>query len=230
MDTSDSRGKSPDTVSIAADSDRFELRAGDEFTFGRSQRCTLCLDPLDVGISRIAGAVTFVNGTWLLSNRSESRSFDIVRKVIRSVAGPGERHTVDGELLVVVTGSNGRHYIELTGPELTLPADTTMTGVPTAVGQDVNLSTKDRLALVVLFEGYLREGAAHNPWPRKYDAAVARLGWTRAALVHRVDYIRTRLREAGVPNLHGPRALEFLAEHVLTSGMLTKADLDLLTR
>lgn len=230
MDTFEAPGKSANTVSVAADGDRFELRPGDEFTFGRSQRCTLCLDPLDVGISRTAGCVEYAEGTWWLRNRSESRSFDVVRNGIRSVAGPRVRHAVDGELLVVVTGSEGRHYIELTGPELDAPAETTMTGLPTAVGQDVKLNQKDRLALAVLFEGYLRDGAAHDPWPRTYDSAVARLGWTRAALVHRIDYLRERLRKAGVPNLYGQRAMAFLAEHVLTTGMLTKADLELLER
>lgn len=219
-----------DTVSVAADGDRFELRPGDKFTFGRSQRCTLCLDPLDVGISRTAGSVEFTDGTWWLHNRSESRSFDVVRRGIRSVSVPGERHAVDGELLIVVTGSDGRHHMELTGPEPISCTEATVTGLPTAVGQAVTLNDKDRLALIVLFEGYLRDGDAHDPWPRKYDAAVLRLGWTRAALVHRIDYIRKRLRDAGVPNMYGPRALEFLAEHVLTTGMLTKADLSRIER
>ena len=44
----------------------------------------------------------------------------------------------------------------------------------------------------------------------------------------RIEYVRTRLTNAGVPNLLGENALEYLAEWALTTGVLTRSNLDLL--
>jgi hypothetical protein len=217
------------TVVVTAGDRRFELTPDATFTFGRAQSCTVCLDPTDVGISRTAGSVEYADGTWWLHNRSTRRPFVIVnRRGLRQVAVPGERHPVDGCLRIVVDGSDGKHHLELLGPHSADDQTVTQTGPSTAFGQTVSLNDKDRLALVALFAGYLRDGERYDPWPRSYDAVAAQLGWSRTALVHRVDFIRRRLTKAGVPNLHGQRALELLAEHVLATGMISKTDLHLM--
>ena len=76
--------------------------------------------------------------------------------------------------------------------------------------------------------GYLRDGDRYDPCPRAYLAAATRLGWPRTTLVKRIEYLRTRLTRAGVPGMNGHRAMENLAEHVLTDGLITKADLRLI--
>jgi hypothetical protein len=48
-------------------------------------------------------------------------------------------------------------------------------------------------------------------------------------VVKRIEYLRGRLSNAGVPGLNGHRAMENLAEHVLTSGLITRADLRLIS-
>jgi hypothetical protein len=48
--------------------------------------------------------------------------------------------------------------------------------------------------------------------------------------VKRIEYLRTRLSNAGVPNLHGWNALTTLAEYALTTGLITRADLRLINR
>jgi len=89
----------------------------------------------------------------------------------------------------------------------------------------VQVSDADRLALVALFAGYLADPPRHDPNPRSYAAAAARLGWPKTTLVKRVEYLRTRLTNAGVPNLTGWNALPALAEYAITTGLITKSDL-----
>src|SRR5262245_5640110 len=55
------------------------LLAEDErLVFGRSSDCTLCLDPEDTGISRLAGAIEFEHGTWWIANSSRTRPLVII--------------------------------------------------------------------------------------------------------------------------------------------------------
>ena len=117
--------------------------------------------------------------------------------------------------------------------QVPLPAPGTPTyggrtaGLPTAVGEGVLVNDADRLALVALFAGYLEEHPRHDPNPKSYAAAAARLGWPRTTLVKRVEYLRTRLDAAGVPGMMGWNAMTNLAEYVLTTGIITKDDLAL---
>jgi len=46
--------------------------------------------------------------------------------------------------------------------------------------------------------------------------------------VKRVEYLRTRLTNAGVPNLLGENALPHLAEWALATALISRADLSLL--
>ena len=46
--------------------------------------------------------------------------------------------------------------------------------------------------------------------------------------VERVEYLRTRLTNAGVPNLLGENALPYLAEWALATGLISRVDLALL--
>lgn len=214
----------------------YELVAGRSFTFGRSESCDACLDPDDVGLSRLAGSVDCVDRVWFVTNRSNTRPLSAIDPVgFRTVLAPGRRMAVDGRLSVVVEGQIRRHELVITAPGAadldngSLPpvADE---GVPTDVGGNVNYSDDDRLALVALFAGYLQPFPRYNPTPRSYGEAAKVLGWPRTTLVKRVEYLRSRLVKAGVPNLQGERAMEALAEHVIATGVITRADLDLLTR
>lgn len=210
------------------------LAAGTPFTFGRAETCTVVLDPDDVAISRLAGAVEHDAGTWWVVNRSTARSLAVVDELgFRSVLPPGRRWAVEGPVRVVVDGSRASHTlrVEVPVPE-TGPGDdaTVAPGVPTSVGEGVLVTDADRLALVALFAGYLEDPPRHDPYPKSYAAAAARLGWPRTTLVKRVEYLRTRLTAAGVPNLVGWNALAGLAEYALTTGLITKADLRLIGR
>lgn len=214
-------------ASVRAGARTDELGPADVFTFGRDDACSLCLDPDDLGISRLAGSVEHDGGTWWLVNRSGVRPLDVVDDLgIRTVLAPGRRLAVDREITVIVEGSIRRHAIQVRAEVDPIPAaGAPGEGRPTSVGEGVIVNDADRQAMAALFAGYLEAFPRYDPHPRSYADAAARLGWPRTTLVKRIEYLRNRLTNAGVPNLLGDNALEHLAVYALTTGLLTKDDL-----
>jgi hypothetical protein len=214
----------------------YEVGEADAFTFGRGETCTVTLDPDDTGISRLAGSVEHEAGTWWLVNRSTVRPFAVIDELgLRSVLAPGRRMALEAPATVVIDGSRGKHVLAVAGVAGAAGADRTTErplhppdSKPTATGEGVLINDADRLALVALFAGYLEQHPRHDPYPKSYSAAAARLGWPRTTLVKRIEYLRTRLTNAGVPNLMGWNALNNLAEYAITTGLITKEDLALL--
>jgi hypothetical protein len=205
----------------------------ERFVFGRSVDCTLCLDPEDTGISRIAGTVEFENDTWWISNSSTTRPLAIIDDLgFRSVLPPQRRVAVLGEKQIVIEGSRGQHSlrVEVETQRRTDPNVDQPPGVPTEVGADVLISAADRLAMVALFAGYLEDPPRYDPYPKSYAAAAARLGWKRTTLVKRIEYLRIRLDASGVPNMKGFSALANLAEYAISRGLISREDLALLRR
>ncbi len=202
------------------------------FTFGRDEGCDAVLDPDDTGISRLAGSLEREGEHWWLTNRSGSRPLGVIDELgLRTVLAPGRRTALEASVTVVVEGSRSEHALAVqvrragSHPEPTTP---TPAGLPTAMGEGVLINDADRLALVALFAGYLEEHPRHDPNPRSYAAAAARLGWPRTTVVKRIEYLRTRLDATGVPGMMGWNALNNLAEYVLTTGIITKDDLRLI--
>ncbi|MGH3761462.1 hypothetical protein [Actinophytocola sp.] len=226
-------GYAPPPVTVRAGDTTYELRAPDgEFTFGRAEGCTVSLDAEDVGISRLAGSIDADGGVWWVTNLSTRRPLSVIDEIgFRKVLAPKQRYALEGRVRVVVDGREGSHELEIVGPaRAEAPTGTTVPGRPTAVGADVLIRQDDRMALVALFAGFLEEGPRYDPHPKEYGAAAARLGWPRSTLVKRIEYLRTRLDKAGVPNMMGWKALTNLAEYVLAAKIITKDDLRLLHR
>lgn len=224
------------SITIGLGSQRFEVKEGEELTFGRSQRSTICLDPTDLGISRTAGALGSEGGVWWLVNRSGVRPLEVVDDVgIRTVLPPGRRLAVTGPITVIVEGATRRHALTIDLPEEALEglnragiAAPQSEGSPTRAAADVSITSADKVALVALFSGYLEPFPRYDPHPKSYADAAARLHVPRTTLVKRVEYLRTRLTNAGVPNLLGENALPHLAEWALATGLITREDLALL--
>ena len=213
----------------------FVMPAGEAFTFGRAPSCTLCLDPDDVAISRLAGRIEHDGRGWWIVNASASRQLATVDEYgLRSVLPPGRRAALEGTSRVLVEGTEAAHQLTVTVPldsEAAAEPDVLLSeGVPTSMGEGVLINAADRIALVALFAGYLEEGKRYDPYPKSYAAAAARLGLPRTTLVKRIEYLRVRLTAAGVPNLTGWNALAHLAEYALTTGVITRSDLALLSR
>jgi hypothetical protein len=222
-------------VMVTVGESRFELSPGEILTFGRDPSCAVCLDPDDLGISRLAGSVEADGGTWWVFNRSSVRPLEAVDEIgIRTILAPGRRLAVVGPLTVVVEGSVRRHAIRVhssppegsVAPPPAAPGDVR----PTVTAADVVINDQDRLALTAIFSGYLESFPRYDPHPRSYADAAAILGWPRTTLVKRIEYLRTRLSNAGVPNLQGENALSVLAEWVLITGTLSRDDLVRLPR
>jgi hypothetical protein len=224
------------TITIGLGQQRFEVKEGEELTFGRSQRTNICLDPADLGISRVAGALESDAGVWWLVNRSGVRPLEVVDDVgIRTVLPPGRRLAVTGPMTVVVEGATRRHALTVDLPEEALEnlhrAGISMPqsdGSPTRAAADVSITAAEKEALVALFSGYLEPFPRYDPHPKSYADAAARIHCPRTTLVKRVEYLRTRLTNAGVPNLLGENALQHLAEWALATGLVTRDDLSLL--
>jgi hypothetical protein len=223
------------TITIGLGDQRFEVAEGQELTFGRSQRTTVCLDPADLGISRVAGSLESDAGVWWLVNKSAVRPLEVVDDVgIRTVLPPGRRVAVTAPITVIVEGATRRHALTVDLPDDALEGRAgpfpvvEVEGNPTRATSDVSITPADKQALVALFSGYLEPFPRYDPHPKSYADAAARLSWPRTTLVKRVEYLRTRLTNAGVPNLLGENALQHLAEWALATGLITRADLALL--
>jgi hypothetical protein len=212
-------------------SDEYAVDEGQQFTFGRSQECSHCLDPDDAAVSRRAGVIRSDSGTWFVVNLSSARQLDVADEVgMRSVLAPGRRFALEGEMRILVQGSKSKpHVLHVSAPR-SRPAevDPPAAGTSTVIGDGVSMTPEDRIALVALFAGYLEDGEQYDPHPRSYEAAANRLGWPRTKLVKKIEYLRTRLDKAGVPNMNGWNALSNLAEYVLTRTLITKDDLRML--
>ncbi|MBB5958605.1 hypothetical protein FHS29_005213 [Saccharothrix tamanrassetensis] len=222
-------GQLPVEVRVGAQA--YTVAPGEEFAFGRSRECTVCLDPDDATISRRAGVITSENGIWFVVNTSTRRGLELVDdRGLRSLVGPGKRSVLQGSMRVYVQGGGSRpHIVEIDAHEFDSAGLRELpTGQPTITGDDVVLTREEKLALTALFAGYLQKGAAYDPYPRTYDAAAKRLGWPRTTLLRKIEYLRTRLTKAGVPNMNGANALINLAEHALTRGLITEHDLRLI--
>jgi hypothetical protein len=95
---------------------------------------------------------------------------------------------------------------------------------------EVFIREADRRARVALFAGYIDDPPRFYPHPKRSAAAAARLGWPRTTPVKRIEYLRSRLDAAGVPNMTGWTALTNLAEYAISRGLITREDLALLQR
>lgn len=226
-------------VRVRVAGEEYLVHPADGLTFGRSRECTVCLDPADTAVSRIAGELAFERGTWWLTNRSATRPLSIADEFgLRSVLIPGRRVAVEAPTRVLVDGASRQHSLTITLDDPNEPAAADAgaaavdpsVGTPTATGAEVLITPADRLAMVALFAGYLEEPPRYDPYPKSYAAAAARLGWPRTTLVKRIEYLRTRLDAAGVPNMMGFNALANLAEYAISRGLVTRGDLAMLNR
>ncbi|WP_157985151.1 hypothetical protein [Lentzea terrae] len=217
------------TVSLGAVS--HTLSPGEEATFGRAPDCVLRIDAQDTAISRYAGVVLAENGTWFVVNLSGARQLDVVDDIgFRSVLAPGRRCALQGKMRVLLRGHNTKPYeLRIDAPRMDAPVIANVPeGLSTVVGDEVTLNQAERRTLVALLAGYLLDGDKYDPYPRSYDAAGHRLNLPGSTVRKKIEYLRKRLKDAGVPNMDGPSALMNLAEYVLSRGLITKDDLGLL--
>jgi hypothetical protein len=206
---------------------RHEILPGSPVTFGRSETCAIVLDHADATISRVAGQIEVRDGRYWVVNHSRQPlgvrdHLGLLNKVL-----PGHEYALVGPSTILVSGSARRHVLTADVPTVQAPPRPDgIDGQPTDIGDEVVVREDDRKALVALFAGYMEPPPRYRPAPRTYEAAARRLGWPRTKLIRRIEYLRRRLTDAGVPDLNGPDALANLAEFVLANGTVGPADLE----
>jgi hypothetical protein len=230
---SDSRPAGSDLLVSARDRE-FTLRPGDPFTFGRADSCTCCLDPVDRGISRIAGALVFEHGTWWVANRSETRALHIVDSLGLSVPlpisrtgwPPSKRAVEPGGIRILVTGGVWTHELRcaLADPHLqssvVRPVD-----IETTATQTPSLTDARKEVLVALVSGYLKPFPRYDPRPLSYAEIADMVDLPRSTVIKRIEAVRGQLRDSGVPGLEEADARRPLAEWLLSMRLIVPADL-----
>ncbi|HEX9994068.1 MAG TPA: FHA domain-containing protein [Acidimicrobiales bacterium] len=221
----------PGRAVIAVHGGEWVLEAGATLSFGRSATCDIRIGADDHGVSRRAGEFRRDGPSVVVVNTSDRVTLLVVDEFgMPHPVAPLRSHVIVGTPAQVVVQGSIRGYalaVRMTeAPPAAVPVVVADGEAPTTY--EVELGPKDRLALLALFEGYLRPFPRYQPHPRTYAEAAERLGWRKAALTRRVDRIRERLTDAGVPNVVGDHGLDNLAQFVLTGRLLTPEDLPLL--
>lgn len=222
------------TAIVTLADQRHTLDPGQVFQFGRVEhpdRQIVGLDADDLGISRLAGAIEYRDGVWVLTNLSSTTSLYVDPGGGRPVhtLQPGEAYLLDGVVGIEVRGQIRMHRIEvraMASVRATRPPDATgrATVVPT-----IRLTDAERDALTALFSGYLREFPRRTTTPLSYAEAGELLGLPGTTVRRRIEHIREKLKGIEV-YIEGPHAQKDLAAYVLDRGLITPADLERLDR
>jgi hypothetical protein len=211
----------------------WRVRPGELFTFGRSAECSAVLPAADQGVSRHAGSFGYRQGCWWLRNDSSSCVLRVLgERGLRVDLPPGVQVPLQQwRAEVIVGGALGRYTLRVRLPDLDDLPDPEPKAP--AAGEDAVTSSRyrmplnddDRLVLAARFEAYLDRRHAGDPAPRSASEAGRRIGWPAHTVAKRCENIRTRYVRLGVPGLRGPRALDELAQLLISTGELTSSDL-----
>ena len=223
-----------DRLLLEVDGNHFEIEPPTTFTFGRDTSCSHVLDPMDRGISRIAGVVAWENGHWWVVNRSTKRALHVVDALGISVplpvsrAGwPPPKRAVDpGGLRVLIAGDGWTHELRIAYAEPPLPSTAAVPeGGDSTVGHIPVLTEARKIVLVALTSGYLQPFPRYDPRPLTYADIADMVGLPRSTVVKRIEAVRDQLRESGVPGLDEADARRPLAEWLLAMRLITASDL-----
>jgi hypothetical protein len=214
---------------------QFEADNDTPFVFGRTSNGPIVgLDDGDMGISAEAGSIEFQMGLWWVLNRSRKRPLFLEP----SPGSPptkidaGDRVPITkAKTVVLVPGAIYTHRIDILISEEAVPrlhASETQTSGTITFG-DVVLSDRDRQALTALFSGYLRPFPYRDPRPVSYQQAAELLGspWTKVTVRKQVERLKERLARSQL-YFQGPRANDELADHLMSSGLMSELDLSFL--
>lgn len=220
-------------VSVAAvliAGERFRLSPERPFLFGRADADDVIgLDANDMGISAVAGSVEWDWRLWWVVNRSRKRPLllDDGGGGVLQRLGCGHRYAINvPRLSLLVPGVIYTHRLEVIVPDKDLArfhgqrwSSGTLTG-------EVNLSERDRFALVALLEGYLADFPRRQARPRTYQQAAERLGppWTKTTVRKQIERLKQRLARHDV-YFEGPQANYDLADFLIGNRRLGPADL-----
>ena len=212
----------------------FAARETSPFIFGRRDGADVVgLDPDDMGISSVAGSIEFDVGLWWVFNLFESGRYFWSRAPVHRRFGltlasgclfsprprrwcwsPGAIYTHRMDVHIA------REYASL------LKVSTAPTSGTINFGE-VELSERDRDALSALLCGYLRPFPFRNARPLSYQQAADLLGdpWTKTTVRKQIERLKERFTRSGL-YFQGPRGNDELADHLLSTGVMSQLSLD----
>lgn len=216
------------------------VEPGTEFTFGRSADLIVDDNPY---LHRVVGRFVWSNGLWWLVNAGTSialRLADTASPSYMKVA-PGTQIPMSFESARLSFEAGASNY-ELTIELVTGTDDDDVTlgdhddvddAEATTTAASLPLNAEQRLLLVALAAPSLREPGTEFDLPTNREVASS-LGWTITKFNRKLDGLCRKYSSAGVSGLRGSSDLLArdrrlrLVEHVITSGVITDADLALL--
>ena len=207
--------------------------SGPPFTFGRGEACGLVLDPTDRSISREAGRIGWNGASWVVRNSSTSRPLYVVNEVgLRHTLPVGSEESLrSGGTRIIVVGAT-THELRLSVGRLAEPLSAEGSAATLAPSAELtflpSITHNERTALVALAEGYLLEHPRHDPQPRTYAAAAARLGLPETTVRKRLENVRRKFVGAGIFQVEGSDSRAAVVEFVLAIKLVSVDDLHLL--
>jgi hypothetical protein len=214
------------------------LAPGQELTFGRAG--DLEIDD-NRYLHRVVGRFHHVNGMWWLLNEGSSIALRLAdtNGPSYSKVAPGARVPLAFESARLTFEAGGRNYelgvelvVEHEIPDVDDETPLESAEVTTTAAA-LPLNEEQRLLLVALAAPMLREPGATHELPTNRQVAT-QLGWTITKFNRKLDGLCKKYASAGVSGLRGSTDLLArdrrvrLVEHVVTAGVITEADLDLL--
>jgi len=218
------------------------LAPGDEFTFGRGSSNDLEIDS-NPQLHRRFGHVSFRDGSWWLRNNGNRLSLTLQDQGSRSSATltSGREMAVTFHKTAVAFEAGATKYeilLQLSQVDTVEPDGTEFEGDDslnsmTMDQSQVPLVGEQRQLAVALCESQLRDPHAALVLPTNKSVA-HRFGWSMTTFNRKLDRMCKKYARAGVSGLvGGPGGLASdrrtkLAEHLINSGAVSAADLDLL--
>ena len=207
-----------------------------ELSFGRD--ADLCIDT-NPHLHRRLGVLRFHDGAWWLVNVGSAIALDICDSVTPSTMtiAPGASAPLPFATSTVRFSAGSSSYelrvdTPLAGGDLE-PGDPAE-GETTVTASRVGLNHEQRLLLVTLGQRRLQNPAlAISELPTNRQVA-ASLGWSVTKFNRKLDNLCAKFDRLGVSGLKGDigglalNRRERLVEHVITVGLITAADLELL--
>jgi hypothetical protein len=223
------------TISVDFEGERWDLAPGSDFTFGRAG--DICIDESNLYLHRVVGMLRHRGDTWWLHNVSEWSEIEIHSDSgSRHKMAPNTRVAVLSPCEVRFKAGKARYMINVVPKDPPRRADT-LRVIADAPSTNrfgvVTLNDEQRLLLAALCEHRLVDSAEPVTLPPNQVVA-NRLGWSITKFNRKLDYLCRRLAKEGVAGLQagrGDRATarrEHLVDHVVTTGLITEADLELL--
>lgn len=214
-----------------------DVLPGHDFSFGRD--ADLVIDT-NRHLHRRLGLFRFAQTGWFIHNTGSAIVLELCDKLSlsRLTVAPGASAPVAfASSQVRFQAGRSRYEFDVA---VDLEAATALTEIPfgagaaTVTASNVPLNPEQRLLLTALAEPLLADGRVGLTDLPTNRFVASRLGWTLTKFNRKLDSLCSKFTKLGVTGLKGePGALassrrERLIDHVVTVGVITKKDLDLL--